>query len=92
MTVQEAHDKAVEAGYFPDKSYCEYRVLIDRQFWKSLGVALGWKERCLTRHNDSIAERELMPKEVPEWRWKWYRFIDHLAEGKSVDSFFEEIK
>lgn len=27
----------------------------------------------------------------PEWKELWYRFIDHLAEGKDAESFFKEL-
>ena len=26
-----------------------------------------------------------------EWRKELHRFIDHIAEGKDIDSFFEEL-
>jgi hypothetical protein len=51
-------------------------------FWQSLGKALGWDEkRCfLQKYRDN------------EWQYQWHRFIDHLAEGKDAESFFETLQ
>lgn len=32
------------------------------------------------------------PEFIPTWLFRWYRFIDHLAEGKDIESFFEQLK
>lgn len=27
----------------------------------------------------------------PEWRYEWHSFIDYLADGKDIESFFEKL-
>lgn len=49
-------------------------VFFDPQFWQALGKSLGWKN-------------EFGPG---TWLRFWHNFIDHLAEGKSIESFFEQ--
>ncbi len=97
MTIEQAIKKAIEGGYkripsdfslgFENGYLINYgdcgqvwleAILLDPQFWQCLGKAMGWQM-------------------VREWEgryWKkyWHRFIDHLAENKSIDSFFKELK
>jgi len=47
-------------------------------FWQSLGKSLGWT-------NDE-------KRNIYIWKYQWHCFIDHLAEGKSIESFFEVYK
>ena len=51
-------------------------ILLDRNFWIVLSKGLN-------QQNDFTK---------PSWRSYWYRFIDHLAEGKSLESFFESLE
>lgn len=55
-------------------------ILLDPLFWQALGKAEGWKEDDLV----------YLPR-CQTWSWKWHRFIDHIADGKSIDSFFGEL-
>ncbi len=55
-------------------------VLLDPLFWQCLGKALGWFE--------AYPEREIVKS---QYLIEWHRFIDHVAEGKDVDSFFKEL-
>lgn len=49
---------------------------LDPNFWQSLGKALGWEYK-----SDS-----------PEhWKLEWHLFIDHLADGKDSESFFNDL-
>ncbi len=99
MKIQQAVEKAIEGGYHPEyipKFLGKVKVekveiqscikspdyFIDPLFWKSLGKAMGWKW-CPFRHYQHTAE-------CVEWIVQWHRFIDHLAEGKSPESFFEQ--
>lgn len=45
-------------------------------FWQSLGKAMGWTDN----------------EKVKIWKYNWHDFIDHLAEGKTVEEFFDEIE
>ena len=55
--------------------------LLDPQFWRALGLALGWyagvEPKCL------IYEQW--------WRQPWHRFIDHLADGHTPEAFFARV-
>ena len=78
--------------------------LMSRTFWQSLGKAMGWKEE--TRFCKSGDGCEFNGKRMHErdcvWEYmfdfrnaesteKWKNLIDHLAEGKDIESFFKEL-
>jgi hypothetical protein len=46
---------------------------VDKEFWEALGRGLGWNES---------------EQQPVAWLWKWHRFIDHLAAGRTADEFF----
>lgn len=101
------------------KLVCNAFHLLDPDFWKCLGKALGWKEEvCMydggifNGHKDADTPNgpgewwsncencgiEQLDKNefpegncVPEYKYRWHTFIDHLAEGKDADSFFKEL-
>lgn len=71
---------------------------LDPLFWQSLGKALGWKDYETCRYGcqwdfDGEGCSHDLPPTVrsPFWRWNWHRFIDHLAEGKEVEEFFNQL-
>lgn len=81
-------------------------IYLDPLFWQALGKALGWKEtECVkcgyreTPHTDLLSGycttwygqppcEEFTP-ETPLHHW--HCFIDHLAEGKDTDEFFDQL-
>ncbi|MFZ2152263.1 MAG: hypothetical protein WAV09_04105 [Minisyncoccia bacterium] len=60
-------------------------VLLDPLFWQALGKGLGWNRMM----SAEIEYHRI--KDYPEWQWNMHRFIDHLAEGKDIDSFFNDL-
>jgi hypothetical protein len=60
------------------------KYLLSPEFWQALGKACGWPQ---DDSHDVIFE--VWKKE--RWLGRWHAFIDHLAEGKSPDSFFESL-
>jgi hypothetical protein len=54
---------------------------LDPHFWRALGLALRWYEgvetKCLVYHQ--------------WWRQPWHRFIDHLADGNTPETFFARV-
>jgi hypothetical protein len=63
-------------------------------FWQSLGKSLGWKEMhmfgCEGYMDNAYCECEVgFPMEG--WLLHWHRFIDHLAEGKDPEEFFNNL-
>lgn len=73
--------------------------LLDPQFWQCLGKAMGWREFVCTecgglyelvdgcKNNPSC----IYSTAQEEWFYQWHSLIDHLAEGKSIESFFEKL-
>ena len=106
MTIQQAIEKAIEGGYRPTGDKNDYRtelviramrkeaILLDPLFWQALGKAMGWLK--YTRDDECSADN-LDIKEISNQKWNetwlyhWHRLIDHLAEGKDIESFFEKL-
>ena len=55
-------------------------VVCDPSFWQCLGKSLGWSIERLDATGKAVYA-------VSEW----YDFIDHIADGKDVESFFKEL-
>lgn len=104
MTIQETITKAIEGGWNAGKevkiqTYYKrlptvsvgdlgedgeflrtQEYLLDPLFWQSLGKAMGWE----TQFDEDKGFNH-------QWQYEWHRFIDHLAEGKDAESFFESL-
>ncbi len=74
-----------------------YDILLDPLFWQALGKAEGWvvticwfcgKECEIAFSEDSDCCNE---KVSDEWEYRWHSFIDHLAAGKDINSFFDNL-
>lgn len=63
-----------------------YEILLDTSFWLALGKARWWEKR-MTYYNSFLDGKE----NNDTWRLEWHRFIDHLAEGKDIESFFKQL-
>ena len=68
-------------------------VFLDPSFWQSLGRVMGWDiddYRFLFGKDHRVLATRFsgMAYTVDTWQYHWHRFIDHLAEGKSAESFF----
>lgn len=80
-------------------SYVLPSIWLDPLFWQALGKALGWRRKLIREGyseeksgrswfvNDDVYADE----KIPEWHYQMHRFIDHLAEGKDAESFFNEL-
>lgn len=100
MTIQQAIEKAVKSGYDGGEpalrdwhqSYGHHRfdekerILLDPLFWQSLGKAMGWEDEkvCPT------CWKKIVPT-ATGWMCYWHRFIDHIAEWKDAESFFDSL-
>jgi len=60
-------------------------IWLNPQFWQCLGKAMGWGG--LNRNNDWATAMTL----IDEWEWQWHKFINHLASGKDIASFFKDL-
>lgn len=71
-------------------------LLIDPLFWRCLGTAMGWKDLAnknfdIYELRMNLASKTVVQKFTETWRWQMHLFIGHLAEGKSVESFFANL-
>ena len=58
-----------------------FEVFLDPLFWSSLGKAMGWEAKGVMNYRRGYV-----------WLYHWYRFIGHLAEGKSIEDFFTQLE
>lgn len=57
-------------------------VLLDPLFWQALGRGLGWDDNIQT----------YVPRgNKTNYMIQWHRFIDHLIEGKDIESYFKNL-
>lgn len=74
-----------------------YKVIfLDPLFWQSLGKAMGWRYKAYKNGAWQTEDEDLdimsdTPFRHPEWLYQWHKFIDHLAEGKDINSFFKNL-
>ena len=93
MTIEQTIKKAIEGGWkkefvvepmdTPQANFA--KAMIDPLFWQALGKAMGWTGTTYIQMGTKINELS------PDWKYQWHCFIDHLAEGKSIESYFEEL-
>jgi len=77
------------------------RFFLDPLFWQSLGKAIGWIDKDYPNGSMkcNIKVDGVVKCEDRYWGYagyknpveEWHRFIDHLSEGKSIESYFETI-
>lgn len=106
MTIQRAIEIAIENGYKHQVFNLETMIkdemldpdtinsiLLDRDFWIALGSGLKWDGQlwCGKRGcgNDG---QHFHSSSKKNWEERWRDFIDHLAEGKSIEQFFESLE
>ena len=100
--MEQAIKIAIENGYTPivitdeiDYKQQEFFCLISPIFWQALGKGLKFDEEfgfCpdCKNHKGDLAHEDACGIGY-KWKRTWHRFIDHIAEGKDVDSFFTEL-
>ena len=89
MSIIEAIKKA-EAGGYPERKVIHLEkeaIFLDRNFWIAVGKSLGWGDEVQGWFNGE----EVIPM-IPEWKSKWLNFILCLAEGKTAEDFFRDLK
>jgi len=88
-SVEQAIKKAIEGGWNEGRAeigipegkvgsdmFIDEIAFADPLFWQSLGKAMGWPSN---------------PMSWKGWKNQWHDFIDHLAEGKTAEEFFEKL-
>ena len=71
-----------DGGFFAIRS----EILLDPLFWQALGKAEGW-----TNNTEIILSYEPTVQKMATWHFQMRCFINHLAEGKDIDSFFTQL-
>lgn len=101
MTIQEAIQLALENGWHPDSptntrradtgsALVQYNIGLDIHFWQALGKGMGWDTEGY--YFQQIQEGRYMMRGSNEHTYHWHRLIDHLADGKSIEDFFANLK
>lgn len=87
MTIQQFIEKAIEGGYdgYP-KPFCvecgNYQTIkggdlfLDPKAWQAVGKVEGWNKNI---HSGT--------GHFQDYKWYMHRLIDHLCEGKDIESF-----
>lgn len=103
MNISEVIKQAEKSGYetprFRGIPLLE-KMFLSPDFWQILGKSLGWgvydKNGKKTGWNlkkkyamFGAKKRIFVQRRV--WLRRWHQFIDHLAYGKSPESFFESL-
>lgn len=79
MTIEQAIEKAIEGGMPRAHVWMNQSdLLLSVTFWQALGKSL-WL-------ND---EKNSYDPNHNEWLVQWHMFIDHLADGGTIEEFFE---
>jgi len=97
MYTEKYIQKAIDGGYEPVNTspykwkMLYHRFLLDPEFWKCLGKAMGWKDVDTHSQNDPDGWGRFVTHFKP-WLVKWHSFIDHLANGGSIEDFFKSLE
>ncbi len=90
MTIEQTINKAIEGGYDKYAAFIGGEFFIEiavnhHQFWECLGKEMGWKKTYsgslgqIKHEEDKIGLKE------------WHKFIDHLANGNIIESYFKTL-
>ena len=93
MVIQEAIEKAIEGGYTKERvgdlsSQVQAQYFLETSFWEALGHTLGWEDDF---EYIQVMGDEPQKMRQPMWLYYWHRFNNHLATGKTPESFFESL-
>ena len=77
-----------------------HRILMNPLFWQALGNGLEWMTsgtfRVETVKPIYIPSPEILNEHktviyCDEWLYRWHQLINHLADGGTIDEYFENI-
>ena len=58
-------------------------ILLYPQFWQCLGKAMGWTDNHISQG---------FPHYGKQWHFEWHRLINCLAEGKTIEDYFKQLR
>lgn len=67
-----------------------YEYLLQPSFWQAVGRTRGWKD--WSKGYCSCCRLSEVKHKAPEWLYNMHRFIDHLADGDSIEEALGKIK
>lgn len=96
MTIEEAIKGAIEGGYLsnelPEEMLLDNwdtiileKALFDPSFWQALGKSMRLEDKPITIPSSGNVYH------VGGARSLWHSLIDHLADGGSIKSYFENL-
>ena len=93
--MEKAYEVAKNNGYegrlYAPKCGAE---LLDPNFWIAIGKAKKWDKKCTMcgeYEGGHQYKHIFVAGGDKRWIHYWHQFIDHLAEGKEIDLFFNEL-
>jgi len=57
------------------------RLLLDPKFWQAVGKTRGW-----SKYISAVGQPSMM------WKSMWHRFIDHLADGLTIEEALTKLR
>lgn len=60
-------------------------IFLDPEAWRALGKAMGWVDGDFVDYGDGHSLWS------DAWQHQWHVFIDHLAEGGTIESYCKEL-
>lgn len=104
--MENAIKKAIEGGFNPtfgdEMMYKKYedvsRILLDPLFWQALGKQQGWNKSFINQYqeieeceDENDCEETMSGVDISLRLHYWHNLIDHIADGKSIDDFFNQL-
>lgn len=90
--MEKAIQKALSVGYKVKDGF-KQNILLDKDFWSALGKAEGWEEKIEYRIEIGTLTQSNGEEDTTDYTWKyhWHKFIDHIAMGGDIESFFNNL-
>ena len=65
-------------------------ILLDPDFWKCLGKAMGWEERTMLQVFPNPTLDTITVSGGERWKYEQHRCLDGLQDGKSAEDYFKQ--
>ena len=63
------------------KQLSDSQALLDPKFWQAVGKTRGW-----SKYISAVGQPSMM------WKSMWHRFIDHLADGLTIEEALTKLR
>lgn len=102
--IQKANEGGWKTTLEPYRSLSEAiaLALLDPLFWQALGKSMGWEKKTVVRRGIIIGNFVIPTGQqfeemgfdmdyIPTWCYHWHRLIDKLAEGGTIEDYFNNL-